>query len=502
MSKFQKILDSFKIRETLNPKVWDDYEDVEMATLKPDIRKKLLQISEEFSDNLGEELFLEDIVLMGSLVNYNWSEFSDFDLHLLIDFQQYEDEADLYREIFELKKKVFNEKHDIKIHGYDVEVYAQGAEDEHSSSGVYSIMNNEWVQTPTKEGAEIDFDFLKKKVKSWIAKIEDAIKSDDVEKMKSLREKIKEYRKCGLEERGEFSYENLVFKFLRRSEMIGKLFDAITKTKDKELSLESVKNIKEEISEKDEIYNTLSNSSFLKKMMSLVDNSLYFEYTPGQKIPYEPPVEAIQSGLQYLGFSLPKWGVDGKFGPETTQATMDFQESVGIPPTGIFGIKELKYMIALLIQKGFSDNDLGGIQHEREYNLDNSSDIEFYKTLLNKLGAPITNENLKFLLAWRQAEGKSGLYNPFNTTHRLQDSTDFNSVGVQNYKNLDDGLYATLKTLTNGRYNCIVNGLINDIGASEIAKCQSLHTWGTGTLVSKVLSGYESGAEIKSPSLR
>jgi peptidoglycan hydrolase-like protein with peptidoglycan-binding domain len=250
------------------------------------------------------------------------------------------------------------------------------------------------------------------------------------------------------------------------------------------------------------VWNTLSDSVFLKKIMSYVKDGLYFEYTPGQKIPYEQPVEVIQSGLQFFGFSLPRYGVDGKFGPETQGAVKDFQSSVGLPQTGIFGVEDSKYLLAMLIQKGFTDSDLRGLQYDRDFGLESKNDQDFYQTLLTKLGAPVTNENMKFLLAWRQAEGKAGNFNPFNTTHKLENSTDFNSAGVQNYQTLDDGMYATLRTLTNGRYNCIVNGLINDIGAAEIAKCASLETWGTGDLVGKVISGYENGASIKSPSLR
>jgi hypothetical protein len=49
---------------------------------------------------------------------------------------------------------------------------------------------------------------------------------------------LKEYRNSGLEKDGELSYENLVFKFLRRSGHIQKLFDTLNKTLDKELSVE------------------------------------------------------------------------------------------------------------------------------------------------------------------------------------------------------------------------------------------------------------------------
>jgi hypothetical protein len=76
-----------------------------------------------------------------------------------------------------------------------------------------------------------------------------------------------------------------------------------------------------------------------------------------------------------------------------------------------------------------------------------------------------------------------------------------NSHGVQHYTYLEDGMVATLKTLRNGYYDCIVNGLKNDIGASEIAKCPSLKTWGTGNLVAKVVRNYESGSSPNIKSL-
>lgn len=242
MSNFQKILDSFSVQQTLNPKVWENSDDVSKSTMVPKVRKALLKIAEEFIDDLGDDVFVEDIYLMGSLANYNWSEYSDFDLHVIVDFERYEDQEELYKELFDLKKKLFNDKHNIKIFGYDVELYAQGVSDESHSDGVYSVMNNEWIHRPTKTHNNIDMSVLKTKIKSWTDKIEDAIedaKSEgNAESLKKLKDKLKDYRQSGLNKDGEFSYENLVFKYLRRSGHIGKLFDEKNKIKDKELSIE------------------------------------------------------------------------------------------------------------------------------------------------------------------------------------------------------------------------------------------------------------------------
>lgn len=237
MSNYKKILDSFSIKDTLNPKVWENPKDPNDATLVPKVRKALMRIAEEFIDYLGEDVFVEDVVLTGSLANYNWSEFSDFDLHVLVDMQQYENQADLYKELFNLKKQVFNDKHDIKIFGYDVELYAQDTEESHYSSGVYSVMNNEWISKPTEFEDKVDRELLKKKIDHWTEKIDHAIEEGD--DLESIKDKLKNYRKSGLEKDGELSYENLVFKFLRRSGHIEKLFDTANKETDKELSIET-----------------------------------------------------------------------------------------------------------------------------------------------------------------------------------------------------------------------------------------------------------------------
>ena len=158
----------------------------------------------------------------------------------------------------------------------------------------------------------------------------------------------------------------------------------------------------------------------------------------------------------------------------------------------------LKKLIDLLKERGVSSEDLKKhIDKTINVNTEGLADENFYKKLLENLGAPVTEENMKFIYAWRQAEGKGGKFNPFNTTWKLPDSTTMNSAGVRNYKSLEDGMIATIKTLRNGKYDCIVNGLKNDIGANNIAKCQSLKTWGTGDLVAKVVNSYNSGATPK-----
>lgn len=48
-----------------------------------------------------------------------------------------------------------------------------------------------------------------------------------------------------------------------------------------------------------------------------------------------PQVMHLQSALKALGIGLPKYGVDGIFGPETQQAVKQAQQKLGLPPNGI-----------------------------------------------------------------------------------------------------------------------------------------------------------------------
>ena len=123
-------------------------------------------------------------------------------------------------------------------------MYIQDKSTEAVSSGVYSVLNDEWISFPKKEGFQLDKKLLKEKISQWIRIIDgvgDIVKDLDyeesIELIKSYKKKLKKFRSCGLEKGGEFSYENIVFKYLRRSGHIAKLHNLQTKIEDESLSL-------------------------------------------------------------------------------------------------------------------------------------------------------------------------------------------------------------------------------------------------------------------------
>ena len=238
--KNDEIINSFGTRDELNPKVWDNEN-----TLNKEVREKLLGVATEFIEFLGVPILVDDIIFTGSLANFNWSKFSDVDLHVVADFTQFSEELlPLYQELFKVKKTLFNTDHNIKIFGYDVELYVQDSNEAHFSSGVYSVLNNEWNNKPKKENVKIDKNLIRQKSNQWMEIIDTALDAasdvtaeDARDIIKKCKDKLKKYRTCGLEKEGEYSDENLVFKVLRRNGYIEKLMNFENDVVDKDLSL-------------------------------------------------------------------------------------------------------------------------------------------------------------------------------------------------------------------------------------------------------------------------
>jgi len=513
MSNLKKILSSFKVRESLNPKIWKKIDGT--VKMNPEVRAALLDIANDFIEYLKVEIVVTDVIMTGSLANFNWSSFSDIDLHIVADFSQFpEEQLDLYKELFNLKKTLYNDKHDITIFGYDVELYVQNETESHFTSGVYSVLFDEWSNKPKKENVKIDTSLIKTKTNQWMDIIDGVIENvsdEPIDKAKQIikkyKDKLKKYRTCGLEKQGEYSDENLVFKALRRNGYIEKLHSFEDKLIDKTYTLKEastsiggpfktdiengpsnhskrafgnwqsdnawdifappgsvvnsytegkvtkirntnkrsgkvfgtqvsikgtgeypdifythLKNVKlkpgdtvrlgdyiGEVTEwcKDEsckemhggthVHLGLPKGRHLRELLTNSDkiftgsessspskeDSTGLEITPskelsgteevnfenfvdklsqlknlikplknlkseGSSIPFDSNVETLQTALQILGFSLPKWGVDGKFGNETEAAVKKYQQSIGLEETGIISPYDIEKLVSLV----------------------------------------------------------------------------------------------------------------------------------------------------------
>jgi hypothetical protein len=244
----QKIVKSFYSKESLSPDIFE--EDNGSFSMKDNIRTKLLEIADKFVEFIGIDFFIDDIHLTGSLSNFNWSEYSDVDLHVLVDFNDFNDSnkkdstsmKKIIKQFFDSKKNNWNSEHDIKIKGYDVELYVQDSNEKHLSTGVYSILNNKWIIEPKKGKEFIDDRTIMEKGQEYAELIDSLVKSSesgkDVSKdVDDVKTKLKQFRQSGLEKGGEYSYENLTFKLLRRNGYIEKLMGIKKGIQNKKLSV-------------------------------------------------------------------------------------------------------------------------------------------------------------------------------------------------------------------------------------------------------------------------
>jgi hypothetical protein len=229
---------SFHLKDRLNPKVWDNTNE-----MNREVREQLLQIANDFYEQTDIDAEIKDIILTGSLANYNWSEkYSDYDLHILIDFKDVSDDVELVKKFVDGARKIFNDNYDLKIAGYEVEVYIQDLEEPHKSTGIYSIKDDKWLVKPIKIDFELDEEAVKEKARSVMMRINDLeeevgkIEHEKfIERVNKVWEKIKNFRKSGLaEESGELSIGNITFKLLRRNGYITKIIDMKKKSYEKQ----------------------------------------------------------------------------------------------------------------------------------------------------------------------------------------------------------------------------------------------------------------------------
>ncbi len=228
---------SIKMNDILSPLIWETDDKI-----KDDVRKVLLKNAKRFIEFSGlENLKFNDIILTGSMANYNYNDQSDLDVHIIFDFNQISENIEFVNEFLKLKKQLWSDTLPIQVKGHDVEMYFQNFSEPHRSSGTYSLAKNKWINKPTKKIVNINVSNVKSKSAKLMNDIEDLENTSDnddlLKKYSALKDKIKKYRQTGLDKSGEYSTENLVFKVLRNTGYLKKLVDIKNKYLTQELSL-------------------------------------------------------------------------------------------------------------------------------------------------------------------------------------------------------------------------------------------------------------------------
>ena len=238
-------LSSFKKQDELAPKIWYG------RKLNSKVRLKLLDIADDFWDFANINWVKRSgILLTGSICGKNWSKYSDIDLHIVVDFSKVDERTDFVQEYFNLKKNEWNNSHkNLKIYGFPVELYVEDINADTTSSNKYDLEKNDWVKE-SDEAISIGLNkySIKSKSANIMTKIDDlqdeCDSTDDEAKLreigkraKKLYRKIKRMRKFGLNRSGEGDSLNIIYKVLRRSGHLEKLWDLSSTLYDKVNSL-------------------------------------------------------------------------------------------------------------------------------------------------------------------------------------------------------------------------------------------------------------------------
>ena len=235
----KKLLGELKLtlqsHEKLNKDLWSDE-----GKLDPEVWRALDRIGKEWAEFASiPKKAIKDVILTGGNANYNYTKFSDIDLHLVVDKDMINC-PDVLDDYLQSKKQLWALTHDVTVKGQPVELYAQDYKDPfRKGQGIYSLKSNKWLQEPTKYKIDRNHPEVKRKVKDYMFHIDTLIdsKSDDRAAFKRLKGRLKGMRSAAIEKGGETAPENLVFKELRNRGYLDKMNNYLRKLEDEDLSL-------------------------------------------------------------------------------------------------------------------------------------------------------------------------------------------------------------------------------------------------------------------------
>jgi len=252
-------LKSFRVKDCLENHIWN-----EDGSLDLSVRRALLDISDDFWESCNVRWVKPKTVLLtGSICNFNWSEFSDVDVHVVVDFSEIHDKKEFVQEYFDEKKNDWNNSHEnLNIYGFPVELYVEDIDADTTSAGIYDLWKNEWLKEPeegnikpiklNKYGIKLVASELMTEVDDLYDEFKDEYDKHKLEeisdKADKLSKKFKAIRKIGLK-RGEMGSGNVAYKVARRMGYLDKLWKLKTDCYDRINSLGHEKPFEEKISE-------------------------------------------------------------------------------------------------------------------------------------------------------------------------------------------------------------------------------------------------------------
>ena len=222
----KRLNESMEIHDELNPKLWQDSE-----SLRPEVKEALLKIKEVFIENTELPINIIATHLVGSNVSYNYTPYSDLDLHFVVNFDSIPAPKELVQAYYNGERSAFNKAHDISIHGVNVEVYVEDVNAGTMSNGIYHLETDTWIKRPNKITGIQVYDTTEL-VDDWKYRINVALNSSDLDSVQKCIDALYLMRKNSIASEGEYGMGNQVFKDIRN---LG-LLDNLKKVRDKLIS--------------------------------------------------------------------------------------------------------------------------------------------------------------------------------------------------------------------------------------------------------------------------
>jgi hypothetical protein len=241
----------FKVKDKLNPDFFNDE-----GQLNSQIRLRLLDIADDFVTSLEVKWVKpSDIVLTGSIANYNWSKYSDVDIHIIYNFKDVYSKTDFVKDYFNSKRDIWNNTHEgLTIKDLPVEISVEDSSNPAKSTGVYSLEKNKWVKEPEDmNDSELNKEYIKDFCAKQMTKFDELFDEIDNEtdrkkleilsnKVEALYEKLKNMRGEALKSKEkEMATGNIIWKVIKHQGYIEQAWEYINKVYDRRNTIDEDK---------------------------------------------------------------------------------------------------------------------------------------------------------------------------------------------------------------------------------------------------------------------
>jgi hypothetical protein len=230
------------MQPTLN-KLFFDENDKLLKNVSDNFKEIAKDVLESLdSENFDLNIFI-GLILTGSMLTVSWDEHSDLDLHILYDASRGQQEltANDAKLLWLLGDK-FN-RNEYKISNAVVEVYFQDINEEHHASAIYNIMTDEWISKSDTDKL-VFTDEIKDYANQFTIRVDEFVRNtasdtrsiqERLDELNGIREDIYLFRRIAGEKYNNAidfvsSFENMVFKWVKRSGTLDKLNELIKQT--------------------------------------------------------------------------------------------------------------------------------------------------------------------------------------------------------------------------------------------------------------------------------